>query len=143
MANAEHKEILNVDKEKLFDAITRYEDYPQFVEGVKAVKVERKGEGAARATYSVSMMKDFVYTLDHKEDRAKGRVEWTLVSSDAFKVNKGYWQLKDAGKGKTDVTYAIEVDFTFPVPGFILNKVVKGTLPSMVQGFARRAGAKK
>lgn len=143
MAKAEHKEILNVDKEKLFDAITRYEDYPQFVEGVKAVKVERKGEGAARATYSVSMMKDFVYTLDHKEDRAKGRVEWTLVSSDAFKVNRGHWQLKDAGAGKTDVEYAIEVEFTFPVPGFILNKVVKGTLPSMVQGFAKRAGAKK
>ena len=77
MAQAEIHEVLTVDKGKLWDAIVRYEDYPKFVDGCTGVKVERKGAGHARATYNVSMMKDVTYTLDHKEDKDKGVVEWT------------------------------------------------------------------
>jgi ribosome-associated toxin RatA of RatAB toxin-antitoxin module len=139
MASAEFHETLSVDKDKLFQAITRYEDYPQFVEGCTGVKVERKGSGQARVTYDVSMMKDITYTLDHREDEASGVVEWSLVESDAFKKNNGRWQLKSAGPGKTDVHYALEVEFKFPVPGFILSRLVKGSLPSMVESFRKRA----
>jgi ribosome-associated toxin RatA of RatAB toxin-antitoxin module len=141
MAQAEHRETLSVPKDKLFAAITRYEDYPQFVEGCTKVEVQRKGPGQARVTYHVSMMKDIVYTLDHREDAAAGVVEWSLVDSDAIKQNTGRWTLKDAGAGKTDATYNIEIDFKFPVPGFILNRLVKGSLPSMVKSFAKKAAS--
>lgn len=139
MANAEIKETLQVDFDQLFDTITRYEDYPKFVDGCTSVKVERKGEGKARATYHVSMMKDVVYTLDHVENREKGRIEWTLVESDMFKKNSGSWQLKKLASGKVEAHYSIEVDFKIPVPSLILNRLVKGSLPSMVKSFEKRA----
>jgi ribosome-associated toxin RatA of RatAB toxin-antitoxin module len=139
MAQAEVREVLTVDKNKLWDTITRYEDYPKFVDGCTAVKVERKGAGAARATYNVSMMKDVTYTLDHKEDKDRGVIEWTLVESDFFKKNVGRWELRDAGAGKTDVLYALEVEFKVPVPGFILNGLVKKSLPGMVKSFEKQA----
>ncbi len=139
MAQAEFHEVLSVDRDKLYAVISRYEDYPQFVEGVTKVEVQRKGPGQARVTYHVSMMKDIVYTLDHREDPAAGTVEWSLVDSDAFKKNTGRWELKAAGAGKTDVKYQLEVDFKIPVPGFILNRLVKGSLPSMVASFEKRA----
>ena len=139
MAQAEIREVLAVDMEKLLDIITRYEDYPKFVDGVSSTKVERKGPGHARVTYSVSMMKDFTYVLDLREDRKAGRVEWTLVESDMFKKNSGHWELKSAGPGKTEAFYQLEVEFRIPVPGLILNRLVKGNLPAMLKSFEKQA----
>ncbi len=142
MAKADYQATVAAGMDPLWAAITRYEDYPSFVEGCTAVKVERKGPGKARCSYTVSMMKEVHYTLDHDEDRAAGRVSWKLLESDFFKMNTGHWELKDAGGGKTDVRYVIEVEFRISVPGFMLNRLVKGSLPSMVKSFEKRALAK-
>lgn len=139
MATAEIHEVLPVSKDKLWDTIVRYEDYPKFVDGCTAVKVERKSAGHARVTFNISMMKDVTYTLDHKEDKEKGTVEWTLVESDSFKKNSGRWELRDAGAGKTDTQYKLEVEFKIPVPGFILNGLVKKSLPVMIRSFEKQA----
>lgn len=139
MAQAEHVEVLSVGRDALFAAITRYEDYPEFVDGVTKVEVERKAAGATRAKYHFSMFKDFTYTLDHSEDPASGRVQWTLVESDLFNKNVGSWQLEALGEKQTRVRYSLDVEFKVPVPGFILKKLVKGNLPSMIKGFEKRA----
>ncbi|MGK5083910.1 SRPBCC family protein [Bdellovibrionota bacterium FG-1] len=128
-----------MSKDKLWEAIVRYEEYPTFVEGCTQVHVERKKKGQARATYHISMMKDVVYTLDHKESKDEGVVEWTLVESDFFKKNIGRWELKEVGPGKTSVRYALDVEFKIPVPGLILNRLVKGSLPGMVKSFEKQA----
>jgi ribosome-associated toxin RatA of RatAB toxin-antitoxin module len=139
MAQAEFHEVLPVDKDKLFQVITRYEDYPQFVDGCSSVKVERKGPGKARVTYVVNMVKEVEYVLDHEENPEQGTMSWSLVSSDAMKKNSGGWTLRSEGAGKTDVRYEVEVDFKIPVPGFILNRLVKASLPAMIKSFQARA----
>ena len=139
MAKADIHEILNVDRDKLFATITRYEDYPEFVEGCTGVKVERKGPGEARVTYNVSMMKDIVYTLDLKEDNTAGTVSWQLAQSDVFKKNSGAWKIKSLGPDQTDIVYEVELEFKIMVPSMILNRLVKGSLPSMVRNFEKRA----
>jgi ribosome-associated toxin RatA of RatAB toxin-antitoxin module len=141
MAQAEFHEVLSVGTEKLFSVITRYEDYPQFVEGCTSVKVvERQPSGHVRVTYQVNVMsQDVVYTLDHKEDREAGVVEWNLVESNFFKKNSGRWKLQPQGSTQSDVQYDVEIEFKIPVPGFILNKLVKGSLPKMVKSFEKKA----
>jgi ribosome-associated toxin RatA of RatAB toxin-antitoxin module len=141
MAHAEIKETLGVSKDKLWDAITRYEDYPKFVDGCTAVKVERKSAGHARVTYSVSMVKDITYVMDHKEDKEKGIVSWSLVESDFFKKNDGHWNIKDSGADKTAVDYQVEVEFKIPVPGFMLKGLINKNLPSMIKSFEKQAKA--
>ena len=139
MAEAQIHEVLGASKEKLFKAVTQYEHYPQFVDGCKSVKVDRATPGRTRVTYNISMMKDITYTLDHTEDLVSGLVTWSLVESDAFKRNIGRWEIKEAGPEKSDVQYKVELDFKFMVPGFVLNKLVKGSLPSMLKSFEKRA----
>jgi ribosome-associated toxin RatA of RatAB toxin-antitoxin module len=143
MASAEFHEVLPVDRDKLFAVITRYEDYPKFVDGCTKVTVERKAPGQARATYHITMMKDVVYTLDHVENPEKGEVSWKLVESDTFKKNEGHWKIKAAGEGKTDVYYTVDADFKIPVPSFILSRLVKGSLPAMMKGFEKMAKKQK
>lgn len=139
MANAEFHEVMNVDRDKLYSVITRYEDYPKYVVGCSSTQVDRTNPAKVRATYNVNMMKEISYTLDHVEDAANGKIEWTLVKSDFMKTNIGSWVLTPAGKGKTDISYKVEIEFKFPVPGMILNRVVKGSLGPMVKSFVDRA----
>jgi hypothetical protein len=37
------------------------------------------------------------------------------------------------------VKYSIDIDFNFPVPGFIVSKLVKSGLPSMIRSFEKQA----
>lgn len=140
MAEAEIKEVLKVDKDKLFQTITRYEDYPKFVEGVQTVEVKRGEGGNATVKYSLSMMgKQFSYTLNHREDLAQGIVEWSLVESDFFKKNNGGWKIESKGPSQTQVHYHVDVEFSVPIPGFILKGLIKGNLPTMLKSFEKRA----
>lgn len=139
MASAQIEDTIPVGKERFFEVVTRYEDYPQFVDSVTRVSVERKGPGQARVTYHVSLMKDVTYVLDLKEDIEKGRVSWTLVESDVFKKNEGGWDITPNGEGAVKVRYFLDVEFKIPVPGFILKKLVSGNLPSMLKSFKERA----
>ncbi len=139
MADAEIKEKLKVSKEKLFKAITQYEDYPKFVENVTRVEVKRTSPTTARVVYWVSLMKDVSYTLDLTEDFEAGTVKWTLVESDFFKKNNGSWKIKALGDAECEAVYALDVDFKIPVPGFILSKLVKGNLPGMLKSFEKQA----
>jgi ribosome-associated toxin RatA of RatAB toxin-antitoxin module len=140
MAQAEYREVLPVAKDKLIATIANYENYPQFIDGCKSVEVERKSDGVVRVLYHVNIMsQDVTYTLDHKENRDNGTIEWNLVESNFFKKNNGKWEVKNAGSGKADVLYSLDVEFKVPVPGFILNRLVKGSLPGMVKSFGKQA----
>lgn len=144
MAQAEYSQVVDVPMEKFFDTIVGYENYPKFVDGCKKVEVERKAAGHARVKYHVSMMKDLWYTLEQTEDRAAGKMSWKLIESDTLKSNVGEWRLKSTADGaKTEITYQIDIEFNIPVPGFILSKLVKGSLPQMVKGFEKFAKSGK
>ena len=139
MAQAEIQETLNVDTDKFFAAVVNYEKYPQFVDGCKRVEVDRSKPGVVKVTYYVSLIKEVQYTLEHTEDKAAGKVSWNLISSDLLKKNTGSWEIQAVGPGKTKVRYAIEIDFKIPVPGLILNRLVKGSLPAMIKNFEKQA----
>lgn len=141
MAQTEYKAVVSVPKEKFFQALTRYEDYPKFVEGCKEVKVERKGPGESRATYKMNIVREVSYVLDHTEKLDQGRLEWRLVSSDLLKKNNGSWTVKDAGPGKAEVQYQVEIEFNIPVPSFVLSSLVKSSIPTMIKGFEKQAKA--
>jgi ribosome-associated toxin RatA of RatAB toxin-antitoxin module len=140
MAQAEQEKSYDVSAEKFFKAVADYEKYPEFVEGMRSVKAVRSADGSLTARYELSMMsKDMSYELKIIEDAAGGKVDWTLVKSDFFKVNNGSWRITPNGPASCKVRYALEVEFSFPVPGFILKGIVKGSLPSMMDSFYKRA----
>jgi ribosome-associated toxin RatA of RatAB toxin-antitoxin module len=85
------------------------------------------------------MGKDLWYLLEHVEDQAAGTVTWKLVDSDLMKVDSGTWTLKDLGNGKTEVTYAIEIEFKVWVPGPVLKTLTATALPSLIGEFDKRA----
>ena len=140
MAQAEFEEILKVDAEKRYRVITQYDLYPQFVEGCQSARVDRISPQQAKVTYHVNVLsQDVHYILSHQESMDHSRVEWTLLESNFFKKNVGSWDLKSLGPGKTQVKYSLDVEFKVPIPSFVLNRLVKGSLPGMVRSFEKQA----
>lgn len=135
MAQAELSETMNVDFDKLFKAITSYESYPQFVDGCTYAKIESRDGSKCKVHYKVSLMKDVDYQLDHVEDATNGKMSWTLATSGLLKKNTGSWELKNLGPGKTQVRYTVDIDFNFPAPGFVVSRLIKSSLPSMLKNF--------
>ncbi|MDD4974182.1 MAG: SRPBCC family protein [Bacteriovorax sp.] len=138
MASASRTEVVDVDINKLYDVLIDYVNYPNFVDGVSAIKVISQNETAARVEYSVNMIKSFKYILNIKQERPKG-LSWTLDSGDLFKKNDGEWKLKDLGNGKTEVTYSLDLDFKMFAPSSILSALTSKNLPVMMESFFKRA----
>jgi coenzyme Q-binding protein COQ10 len=138
MATASRKEIVDIEINKLFDTIIDYNKYPDFVDGVSAIKVLSQNETSAKVEYSLNVIKSFKYIINTKMQKPTS-VTWTLDSGDLFKKNNGEWKLKDLGNGKTEVTYSLDIDFKLFAPAAILSALTEKNLPVMMQSFFNKA----
>jgi coenzyme Q-binding protein COQ10 len=138
MASASRTEVVDVEINKLFDVLVDYAKYPDFVDGVSAIKVISQNETAAKVEYSINMIKNFKYIINIKQTKPTG-LSWTLDSGDLFKKNDGEWKLKDLGNGKTEVTYSLDLDFKMFAPSSILSALTSKNLPVMMESFFKRA----
>ena len=142
MTKIEFLKILDVDRDALFRVIVKYDDYPQFVHGVKSVKVVRTSRGHSVVTYRLSLLKDIGYTLRLVEREDLCSVTWSLLESEFFKTNNGSWEVKSLGPGRCEVKCSLELEFRVSVPTFILKRLVKKRLSSLVRSFEKRAREK-
>lgn len=138
MAQAKRTEVVDVEINKLYDVIVNYAKYPDFVDGVSSIKVLSQNETAAKVEYEINLIKSFKYIINTTQKRPTN-VSWALESGDIFKKNDGSWTLKDLGNGKTEVTYALEVDLKMFAPGAILKGLTEKNLPIMMNSFFKRA----
>ncbi len=137
MANVERKEIFDVEINKFFDVIIDYESYPDFVDGVSAIEVLEFSPEEAKVRYFINLIKKFSYTLKMYQERPR-KVSWELLDGDLFKKNNGSWSLKELGEGKTEVTYALDVEFKIFAPKMVVNKLVGHNLPAMMKAWHER-----
>ena len=138
MAVANRTEVFDVDINKLYDVITDYAKYPEFVDGVDSIEVLEADDSGARVKYSINLIKQFSYVIKLKHEKPN-KVSWTLESGDIFKSNIGGWDLKDLGEGKTEVTYSLEIGLKIFAPKMIVNKLTSSNLPTMMKAFTNRA----
>ncbi len=130
-----------VPREALYQVITDFDSYPEFVGEVVSVKVlPGATKSKMKVAFELEIVKKFQYTLEFtlKENE---EVSWSLVESNFFKTNTGKWILKDAGKGKTDATYELDVAVGFLIPGWISKKLTETSLPRMLDNFETRTQA--
>jgi ribosome-associated toxin RatA of RatAB toxin-antitoxin module len=147
MAVAERNEIIDLSLESFYETITNFGAYPEFVSGMKSTKIlESRPDGTQIVAFDIELIKRVQYTVAIKsqisEDKKQARVEWNLVQSDALKVSHGLWVLKSLGPQRTDVTYKLEVEFNFMVPGFVLKGLIATSMPLAIQEFKNRAQKK-
>lgn len=140
MAGAKHTTVFNVSIEQLWDVISDYEGYADFVEGLESIEVTKREGNEVWADYVVSMFgKKVHYTLKHTETPKK-KLVWEMTEGEMFKFNNGGWDLKEKGD-KVEATYTVDVGFPLFVPKAIVNTLTGTQLPSMMKAFEDRAKA--
>ena len=137
MPGATSSILIHADTKTVYEVVSDFEKYPEFIPDVKSVKVHRKGK-KVEADFEVSIIKRIQYSLAF-DLKPYQQVQWTFVSSNLFKDNKGYWKFKEVKKGQTEATYHTEVDFGLFVPSIITNRLVGSNLPAMLKRFKTRA----
>ncbi len=141
MAGVNHTEVFNVPLDTLWDVITDYESYPEFVADLESVEVTERDGNDVYATYVISMMgKRVTYNLKHTETPKK-KLVWEMTDGEMFKFNYGGWELKEKGASKVEATYTVDVGFPIFVPKSFVNMLTSTKLPSMMKAFEDRAKA--
>ncbi|MGO9829674.1 MAG: type II toxin-antitoxin system RatA family toxin [Myxococcaceae bacterium] len=137
MANATRSILINAPPERVFDVISDYERYPEFLSEVKSIRTSGRQGNQVDIHYEVDVMKRIHYTLRMTEDRPRG-LQWTFVAGDIMKDNKGGWVLEAKPDGKTNAIYTVEVTLGLLVPRPLVTAMVESSLPKMLEAFKKR-----
>lgn len=137
MPGASTSVVMEVPAKVIYEVVSDFESYPDFLPDVKKTSVTKKGKGV-QAEFEISVIKTIRYTLDFSLVPNK-KVSWTFVKGDVFKDNTGEWTFEEVKKGQTKVTYSVDVDFGLFVPSLITKKLVGSNLPTMMKRFKERA----
>ena len=138
MAAASKTVTIDAPVEKVFEVISAYDQYPQFLSEVKELRTSNRQGNKVDVHYKVEVMKTIRYTLRMNEEPPR-RVSWSFVEGDFMKDNQGSWTLEPEGDGKTKATYSIEMKLGALVPGSIVKALVETSLPKMLEAFKKRA----
>ena len=137
MAKTERSVVIHAPPEKVFEVISDYAKYPEFLPEVKAVKVE-SGQGDIKdVTYTVDIKAKVInYTLRHTP-KPPGELSWTMVRGEVMKGNDGAWILRPVPEG-TEATYKIDLRLGALVPSMVERKLAEQSLPGLLQNFKKR-----
>ena len=107
--------------ERCYAVAIDFERYPEWATDVKVVEIlDRDGEGRGnRVRYEISALgKTVGYVLAYDYADAPGGFTWKLEKADILSRLDGAYRFDADGAG-TDVGYALTIDVTLPLPGFM------------------------
>jgi ribosome-associated toxin RatA of RatAB toxin-antitoxin module len=140
VAHASKSVVINVTREQLFDVITDYKSYAEFLPEVKKVAVDGAPPDCL-VTYQIDIKaKNISYTVQMKTQKPAS-VSWAMTKGEMMKENKGSWTLKEV-PGGTEATYDIDLKLGALVPSFIEKALAEQSLPALLANFKARAEKK-
>ena len=122
---ATERTTVQASPERCWEVAVDFERYPEWAQRIKEVSIEeRDDEGRPiRVTYRAGAMgRSTQYTLEYNYAEAPRVLSWVLEKGDIVRKLDGSYVFDPAGDDRTDVTYHLEADLVFPLPGFIKDR---------------------
>lgn len=136
MAEARHSVIIHAPASAVYQVITDFESYPDFVPNQSGAQVLSHDGNRWRVEFELSVARKLKYTLD-LEGVPDQSLRWRLVKGDMMKENTGGWTLETLPDGRTQATYGIDVTLGGFVPRSISQALIERTLPANLEAFKR------
>lgn len=107
----------------VWQAVNSIEDYPEFMDNVRAVQVKASAEGERVSFWSV-LLKGSVLEWTEREwvDHAHHRITFEQVDGDLDKF-AGYWKLREQEPGTVAVQLSVDFEIGIPLLSEMLNPV--------------------
>jgi uncharacterized protein YndB with AHSA1/START domain len=110
--------------EEVFAVVTDFANYPSWAADLKEVTiVDGDADGTAHKVRfrAAAFGRSTTYTLSYDYSEAPNKLSWVQDSGDITSRVDGTYVFEPIAEG-TKVTYHLEVDLKFPVPGFIKQR---------------------
>jgi ribosome-associated toxin RatA of RatAB toxin-antitoxin module len=133
--------VINAAPAQIMDVIADLESYPEWSDGINAVKVLARYEDDNRpadahfSLVSGAIKDDYELEYDWEGDT---QVSWTLTKGDMLTAMDGVYELTDNGDGTTTVHYRLSVDVKIPMIGMIKRKAEKVIVDTALKGLKKR-----
>ena len=137
MPGASINVIIDTPIKAIYQVVTDFESYPEFLPETREVEVIEQNAKTAQVEFTIKIIKTIRYTLDYKLVPNK-KVSWKFVEGD-FRDCTGSWSFKESKKGITEATYTVDVSFGLFVPKKITEMLVGKNLPTLMSNFKKRA----
>lgn len=135
--------VVDAPVDVLWGVIVDYERYPEFVPGLRAIRV-LPAAAEKHVEYDLDLgPKRVRYVLRMREEPPR-RLTWSLVSGDLMKASNGSWELTPEGD-RTRARYTVEVQVVKPplVPQALVDRIAdelnRISLPRNLDAFKARA----
>ncbi len=127
------KESIRIDapRQKVYDILRDYNNYPDTMPGIKSVEVLEDEDDIVIVEFEIHIVKKFIYTLKLVHDPPES-ITWTYVGGD-FKDINGSWLLEQEEDGSTTANYTVDVDGGFLIPKAISNKLNSINVPQLLE----------
>lgn len=123
--------------ERVFQVVTDYERYPQFLPEMKDAKVLSSSGTDTIVHFELEILMRIGYTLRLTHE-APRRVTWRLEEAKMLAENNGGWELTPEGSN-TRARYFIELKLRGLIPKSVSTRLAETTLPQTLERFKRRA----
>ncbi|MBI3179892.1 MAG: SRPBCC family protein [Deltaproteobacteria bacterium] len=140
MPKAEHELDIHAPIERVFDVISDYEQYPEFLPEMREVRVLSRHDGVAVVQFELELVMRLSYTLRLTEERPHA-LTWTLEQAKMMSLNSGGWKLTAKDAKRTHATYGLEVKLRGLIPKSVSTRLIGTTLPATMERFKARAEA--
>jgi ribosome-associated toxin RatA of RatAB toxin-antitoxin module len=125
----------------LFAVATDFAAYPAWVADLKSVTVLSRDDaerGLEVEFRAAAFGRSSTYVLRYDYAHAPAALSWSQVSSDLTNRLDGQYRFEAEGSG-TKVHYALEVDLSVPIPGFIKSRAAQRIMSQALRELKARA----
>jgi ribosome-associated toxin RatA of RatAB toxin-antitoxin module len=143
MASTQQELTINAPVERVFEVVTDYEGYSEFLPEITGAEVLSREGDTVVVRFELEIVMRLSYTLELTEVSPTS-VRWVLREARMMSSNEGLWELKALGDGTTHATYEVDVRLPGLIPKSVSDRLTGVTLPETLQRFkARCEGATK
>ena len=122
--------------ESVFEVISDFERYPEFLPEIREARSDRGDDGRALARFDLFILLHVRYSIEaHLQEPHK--ISWKLNESNVLEANHGSWEIESTDTG-SHVRYSVEIELKGAVPEAILERLSGSHLDAMLERFEQR-----
>jgi len=140
MAGARNEITIDAPVERVFEVVTDYERYCDFLPEMKHVEIISAEAGTSIVRFELEIVMRISYTLELRQETPHS-VKWTLREAKMMSSNEGLWHLRPHEDGGTHATYEVDVCLPGLIPKSVSDRLTGVTLPQTLQRFKDRCEA--
>ena len=140
--NDAYSEVINAPQDKIVDALTDFEHFPEWQSGVLECAVRERddeGRGTLVSMHVDAKIKKIRYTTRYWYDLDNGRMGFDLVEGD-LKECTGRYTFEPRDDGSTTVSIDITTEVGFFVPGPMKKLIRDQSLKNSMRDLKKRVG---